>query len=135
MKKIILTILFLVISSFAWEVNTHRAFTKTALDKNPENLKYFVDKFEFSEIDYKDEKFDKVATGVWGSPINTSKTLFEYINNVESLSGECTEKKSEKCKYGEWKIQFDPKKADYETLVEAGSVLEDADYRYTAILI
>jgi len=65
MRKILLLLVSISLL-WSWEVNTHHALTLEALrvearKENPQNLQNFIDKFNLSKQNYKDEIFEDVG--------------------------------------------------------------------------
>jgi hypothetical protein len=98
--------IFLIYNNlFAWEVNTHRAIDRKALDNVP-NLNTFVSEVDLFES-YASEIFEGYDT-----------TYFEYVQNGE-LNGMSL-------------LQQDFPNKNYLSLLEAGSMLEDAQWPHAA---
>ncbi|WP_428743722.1 cadherin domain-containing protein [Sulfurimonas sp.] len=103
MRKIFL-ILLVSINLFAWEINTHRAIDKKALE-NVQNLEAFT-----SSVELFDNYGSEIFEGYYGM------TYFKYISDGESNGISAKELKQ----------IFD--NANYKSLLEAGSILEDAQW-------
>lgn len=101
MKKLF-AILLISINLFAWEVNTHRAIDRKALE-DVANLKTFVSASQIGGEDYKNEIFEGYDT-----------TYFEYVQNGE-LNGMSL-------------LNQDFQNKNYLSLLEAGAMLEDAQW-------
>ena len=107
MKKIILLIL-ISMSLFGWEINTHRAIDRIAIEKS-QNLKYFVSNsgIPTNKNHYKNEIFEGYDT-----------TYLTYVINPNIGEGE-------KSGVSKWKQTFGTKPS-YQQMIEAGTILEDA---------
>ncbi len=103
MKKLFV-ILLITYNLFAWEVNTHRAIDREALN-NASNLNAFVSNVELFK-NYKDEIFEDYGM-----------TYFKYIGEGE-LNG-----------LSDLKQIFD--NTNYKSLLEAGTILEDAQWPHS----
>ena len=103
MKKIIVIALVAIGYANAWEVTTHRAIDKAAIEGGyAKNLKKFIDASGISGTNYKNEDFEGYGL-----------TYFEYFN--EDVSSDAV---------AEWNQTFS--KHNYQDLIEAGTMLEDA---------
>ena len=113
MKKIILLILT-TINVFSWEINTHRAIERKAIEKS-ENLKTFVKNSGISTNTsfYNNERLEGYHKNYLGD-----YTYLDYVENGE-LNGISTK---------EWQQKFPPGKPSYQKMIEAGSILEDAQW-------
>jgi len=116
MKKIIVLIL-ITINLFAWEINTHRAIDRKAIE-NSQNLTSFLNASGLKNYVFKQDaiNFDGYNT-----------TYIEYIVNKD---------KGEKNGVSNWEQTFKYnqkysylKKAEPKELIEAGTILEDAVYK------
>ncbi|WP_428739776.1 hypothetical protein [Sulfurimonas sp.] len=106
MRKIL--ILFLVsINLFAWEINTHRAIDREAL-KKVDNLNAFTSSVELFSS-YANEEFEDYGM-----------TYFEYIQQGE-LNGMSL-------------LNQDFNNKNYFDLLEAGTILEDAQWPHSDLL-
>jgi len=119
MKKInflVICILASVSLLNAWEVNTHRAIDKTALNnlkkEEKNNLEIFVKNIKIENINYQSEKFEGYK----------NYTYFDYISDGEEGG------------ISNWNQTFS-KNFDYQDLIEAGTVLEDAVYHDAGLLL
>ena len=101
MKKLFL-ILLISINIFAWEINTHRAIDRTALSNVP-NLNTFIDDTRISNEDYHSEIFE-----------DYEMTYFQYIKDGE---------RNGLSELGQIFTEY-----NYKSLLEAGSILEDAQW-------
>ena len=101
MRKIFL-ILLICINLFAWEVNTHRSIDKTAL-KSVGNLKAFKSATGIDSEIYRDEIFEDYGM-----------TYFKYIKDGEGN--------------GLSELGQIFTKYNYQDLLEAGTILEDAQW-------
>ena len=111
MKKIILTILITTVCIYAWETTTHRAIDKTAIESTSAvNLKYFVKNSGIDSENYENEIFEGYGL-----------TYFQYFD--KELSSDAMAK---------WGQKF--KKHNYQNLIEAGTMLEDAQWQNNALL-
>ena len=111
MKKVILSIVMSFVHIYAWEVNTHRAIDKTAIEEiKPKNLLKFIDSSGIKNKNYKHERFE--GYGV---------TYFEYFDDDFSSDA-----------MAELNQTFS-KKYDYQDLLEAGCMLEDAQWQNNAL--
>jgi hypothetical protein len=118
MKKILTVTIFLIASLNAWEINTHRAINRKAIEAS-QNLKIFVKNSGISAntFFYNNERFEgyhKNHTGDY--------SYIDYITNGE-LNG-ISDKK--------WKQTFPSySKPSYQKMIEAGSILEDAQWPHS----
>ncbi len=104
MKKIILMITMIIACIQAWEVNTHRAIDKVAIENvKTVNLKTFLTASHTKDMNFTNEKFEDYGM-----------TYFEYFNKEKSSDG-----------MAELGQKFS-KKHNYQDLMEAGCMLEDA---------
>ncbi len=101
MKKLFILIL-LSVNLFSWEINTHRAIDREAL-KNTENLKAFTSSVELFD-DYKSEMFEDYGMTY------TYYIMYGEGNGISALG------------------QKFPETIDYKSLLEAGAMLEDAQW-------
>ncbi|WP_373033795.1 PKD domain-containing protein [Sulfurovum sp.] len=101
MKKMFL-ILLISINLFAWEVNTHRAIDRTALTNTP-NLSVFITDVSLENQNYVNETFD-----------DYEMTYFKYIKDGEAN--------------GMSKLNQTFSDYNYQSLIEAGTMLEDAQW-------
>ena len=107
MKKIFLLMIF-VVSLYGWETTTHRAIDKTAIEsKAAVNLKKFVEAASIENEKYKDEKFEGYGL-----------TYFEYFDKDKSSDA-----------MAKWNQTFN-NNYNYQDLIEAGTMLEDAQWPY-----
>ena len=104
MKNIYL-ILILTVNIFGWEINTHRAIDQIAINK-ADNLNTFVVNSGIKNKTYAYEKFEGYG----------NYTYFKYVTDGEEngLSEDI------------WRQTF--KDTKYKSLIEAGSILEDAQW-------
>ncbi|WP_428739124.1 hypothetical protein [Sulfurimonas sp.] len=107
MKKIFV-ILLISINLFAWEVNTHRAIDRTALEK-VDNLNAFISATGVGSENYIYEEFEDYDT-----------TYFLYV-----MQGE---------KNGLSELNQTFSSTDYKSLLEAGTILEDAQWTHSDLL-
>ena len=106
MKKITI-ILILTSSLFAWEINTHRAIDKKAIEQS-NNFTTFVNNSGIKNQTYTNEKFEDYGTGM---------TYRNYLINGEE-NGVSDNK---------WRQDFPPL-MHANDLIEAGAILEDAQW-------
>ena len=94
------------INLFAWEVNTHRAIDKEAL-KKVDNLEAFKSATGIDSENYINEEFEDYG-----------KTYIDYVLNGEEngISNDALNQ------------TFNQANANYKSLLEAGSILEDAQW-------
>ena len=113
MKKIILLILT-TINVFSWEINTHRAIERKAIEKS-ENLKTFVKNsgIPTNTYFYNNERFEGYHKNLLGD-----YTYLDYVTNGEE-NGISDER---------WTQEFPYGKPSYQKMIEAGSILEDAQW-------
>ena len=110
MKKVITLILVLTIIVSAWEINTHRAIDRKAIEAS-ENLKNFVKNsgIPANSYFYNNEQFE-----------GYNKTYLGYVkggeNNGISAEG--------------WRQSFGSEPS-YQKMLEAGTILEDAQWPHT----
>jgi hypothetical protein len=104
MKKAILIVCGIV-NLFGWEINTHRAIDKQAANYSS-NFQYFVKDSGLQNETYKNELFEGYG----------NYTYFSYVTNGET--------NGISKKY--WKQTFS--NYDAQDLIEAGSILEDAQW-------
>ena len=116
MKKIILLILT-TISVFSWEINTHRAIERKAIEVS-KNLKTFVKNSGISTntFFYNNERFEGYHKNHLGD--------YSYIDYV--LNGEENGISDNK-----WNQKFNSYNINYQALIEAGSILEDAQWPHS----
>ena len=112
MKKLTLGIFVIVCWLNAWEINTHRAIDRKAIEKS-ENLQTFVKNSGIQNIDYSGEKFEGYHKDYRGD-----YTYTDYVTNGE-LNGVSDKR---------WKQIFPNGKPSYQKLIEAGAILEDAQW-------
>ena len=95
-------------SLFGWEINTHRAIDRIAIEKS-QNLKYFVSNsgIPTNKNHYKNEIFEGYDT-----------TYLTYVINPTIGEGE-------KTGVSKWRQTFGAK-SSYQQMIEAGTILEDA---------
>ena len=105
MKNIFLTtILFLSILN-AWEINTHRVIDRTAIESEDVlNLQNFIKNNDLEKENYDNEIFE-----------GYNYTYLNYIRN------------GEKNGISNWSQEFNVKPS-YQKMLEAGSILEDAQW-------
>ncbi|WP_428739774.1 hypothetical protein [Sulfurimonas sp.] len=105
MKKLLIIIL-ISINLFAWEINTHRAIDKEAIDK-ASNLGAFIDNTGVGSENYINEVFE-----------GYNRTYIDYVLNGEEngISNDALNQ------------NFNQANADYKSLLEAGTILEDAQW-------
>jgi hypothetical protein len=108
MKTIIIT-LILISSLFSWEINTHRAIEKTAIEKS-NNFTTFVKNSGIKNKTYSNERFEGYGSNM---------TYKNYLINGEE-NGISDNK---------WKQEF-PRNMYAKELIEAGSILEDAQWKH-----
>jgi len=101
MKKIILLITVLSNIAYSWEVNTHRAIDKTAIEK-ASNLTDFAKDANIKNISYQKADFE-----------DYEMTYFNYIIDGEEGG------------VSDWNQTFTGKIPSYQKLIEAGTILED----------
>jgi hypothetical protein len=108
MKKVIKLMLLVTITASAWEINTHRAIDRLAIEKS-ENLKSFVKNSDIpiNSYFYNNEQFEGYG--------------MSYIQYIED------DKKGEGNGVAQWGQKFDSKPS-YQKMIEAGTILEDAQY-------
>jgi len=104
MKKFVL-ILLTTIVLFGWEINTHRAIDRTAIE-NSSNLKHFVKNANIDTQNYDNEIFEGYGN-----------TYIRYIRNGET-NGISDERLN----------QTFEGKPSYQKMIEAGTILEDAHW-------
>lgn len=104
MKKLFV-ILLISINLFAWEVNTHRAIDQKALSAS--NLNTFVDASGIGDTVFKDSEMNFERYG---------RTYVDYILN------------GEKDGITQWGQTFPTTGIKYTHLLEAGTILEDAQW-------
>jgi len=104
MKKVIILIFMITITASAWEINTHRAIDRIAIEKS-QNLKLFVKNsgIPTNTFYYNNEKFETYG----------SYTYLKYITD------------GEKNGITKWGQTFGVK-SSYQQMLEAGTILEDA---------
>ena len=107
MRKIILVAL-LSVNLFGWEINTHRAIDRVAIESS-KNLQSFIinSAIPRSNNYYKNEKFEGYGT-----------TYLTYITDEDIGEGE-------KNGVSKWEQTFGAK-SSYQQMIEAGTILEDA---------
>jgi len=112
MKKILVTTIILIVNLNAWEINTHRAIERKAIEKS-ENLKIFVKNSGISTNTsfYNNERFEGYHKNYLGD-----YTYLDYVTNGEE-NGISDER---------WTQEFPYGKPSYQKMIEAGSILEDA---------
>ena len=103
MKKL-LVVIVMTVNVFSWEVNTHRAIDRTAILYS-KNLQTFLNKSGIKNSNYINERFEGYGT-----------TYIQYILN------------GEKNGITEFGGSFNKKIANYQDLLEAGTILEDAQW-------
>ncbi len=106
MKKVFILFVFLVAitsSANAWEINTHRAIDKKAAEQSI-NLKKFVKNAQIENEDYGSERFEGYG----------NHTYFSYATGGETNG------------ISQWDQNFTDTK--YQSLIEAGAILEDAQW-------
>jgi len=102
--KIIFTLLIIMGKLLAWEVYTHRAIDRMALESTKtQNLKNFIADSNIGSEAYKNEVFDTY-----------NMTYFNYIQDGEQN--------------GMSKFKQDFEDSKYQSLIEAGTMLEDAQW-------
>ena len=111
MKNVIKLMLLATITISAWEINTHRAIERKAIEAS-DNLKSFVKNTGFTSPTFYDfEQFEGYAT-----------TYIKYIEEGET-NGISTSK---------WKQDFSSiNLPSYQKMIEAGSILEDAQWPHS----
>jgi hypothetical protein len=107
MKRIAMIITSTVIL-FGWEINTHRAIDRQATNHSS-NFQYFIDHSGVKNSNYRYEKFEGYGQNM------------TYINYV--LNGENNGISSDK-----WQQAFNVSTVQAQDLIEAGSILEDAQW-------
>jgi len=115
MKKIVIVIIFALSTLYGWEINTHRAIDKTAIEsKKISNLNKFL-----MDSKLQDYIFEKEAINFEGYGM----TYIDYIVNGETNG------------ISNWKQNFtykaEIKKATIKDLIEAGTILEDAQWYHS----
>jgi len=101
MKKFMIISIMITIS-FGWEINTHRAIDRKAIEKSV-NLNSFIVNSDLQNQTYINERFE-----------GYNDTYFHYITNGE-LNGIS-------------KLRQEFTEYDYQDLLEAGTILEDAQW-------
>ena len=101
----------MTISIFGWEVNTHRAIDRQAIEQSV-NLKEFVKSSNISNQNYGNELYEGYRLN------NTNVTYFEYIEDTENKNSDAV---------SDWNQTFSVNK-NFNDLLEAGSILEDAQW-------
>jgi len=111
MRKVILMLLSMIINAYGWEINTHRAIDRVAIESS-KNLKTFVQKvgIQSNTTLYNNEQFE--GYGI---------TYLRYITNTEDGEGNGV---------AQWGQKFDSKPS-YQKMIEAGTILEDAQWPNT----
>ena len=104
-------------SLFGWEINTHRAIERKAIEAS-QNLKTFVENSGISTDTsfYNNEKFEGYHKNNLGD-----YTYTDYITNGEK-NGISDKRWNQKFPYG---------KPSYQKMIEAGSILEDAQWPHS----
>ena len=115
MKKVINLMLVLSMTSTAWEINTHRAIEREAI-RYSQNLETFVKNSGIKNENYKNEKFEGYSKSYYAGD-------YSYIDYV--LNGEENGISNDK-----WNQTFYIYNIDYQDLIEAGSILEDAQWQH-----
>jgi len=120
MKKILIIAIVLVANLNAWEINTHRAIDREAIEASS-NLKTFVKNSGISTNSYvyNNEKFEGYGT----------YTYLDYIRNGETgilgiLPGISNEN---------WRQSFNSSRPSYQKMIEAGAILEDAQWYHSLV--
>jgi len=108
MKKIVV-IFVLITNVYSWEINTHRAIDQMAIGY-AKNLTSFL-----SASGLKNYVFQKNVIGFDGYGMTYTKYITKGELNGMSL----------------WKQSFNENTATYKELIEAGSILEDAQWPHT----
>jgi hypothetical protein len=106
--KYIITLMLIVVYSYSWEINTHRAIDREAIKKSS-NLQSFIDNSNINLQNYPNEKFEGYT-----KIFSENYTYLDYVTNGETI-GISNEN---------WKQIFSNSKA--KSLIEAGAILEDA---------
>ena len=115
MKKLIVILLMTVNSLFGWEINTHRAIERKAIEQS-ENLKTFVNSADINNANYLNERLEG-----YHKDYLDDYTYTDYITNGEKNG----------ISYRKWKQIFNIYNIDYQALIEAGSILEDAQWPHS----
>ena len=110
MKKILVAISIITLNAFGWEVNTHRAIDRQAIEKSS-NLDSFIENSQIENV------FENSAIQFDSYGMN----YIEYILNGEENA---ISKWNQKFTYDQNKT----KNATIHDLLEAGSILEDAQW-------
>jgi hypothetical protein len=109
--RYLIVFLIIVVNLYAWETNTHRAIDQTALKSDKVvNLINFVDAAGIGGEKYGSQIFEGYTNKDTGKPI----TYFDYFNTKYSDDA-----------MAEWDQTFN-NKYNYQDLIEAGTMLEDA---------
>ncbi len=108
-KLLVLTLC--IVNAFGWEINTHRAIEREAV-KNAVNFSKFVESSGIKWQNYRDERFE-------GYRNPKTHQDYTYINYI--LKGERNGISADK-----WDQNFTDTK--YQSLIEAGAILEDAQW-------
>jgi len=115
MKKVINLILMITITVSAWEINTHRAIDRKAIE-NSDNLKSFINNSGIKNQNYKNEKFEGYSKSYYAGD-------YSYIDYV--LNGEENGISDNK-----WNQIFNIYNVNYQDLIESGAILEDAQWSH-----
>jgi hypothetical protein len=113
MKNVIKLILLVSINVSAWEINTHRAIERKAIEAS-ENLKTFVENADIQNTNYSNERFEGYHKNNMGD-----YTYLDYVTNGEGNG----------ISYKGWQQTFG--NSYYQSLIEAGSILEDAQWPHS----
>ena len=105
----------MTITISAWEINTHRAIERKAIEQS-ENLKTFVHNADINNANYLNERFEGYHKNYLGD--------YSYIDYV--LNGEENGISDNK-----WNQKFNSYNINYQALIEAGSILEDAQWPHS----
>lgn len=110
MKKIILAIIVMTLGLNAWEINTHRAIDRKAIE-NSTNLNKFVKNsgIPTNNYYYNNEEFEEYG--------------MSYIQYIED------DKRGEDNGVAQWGQKFEGKPS-FQNMLEAGTILEDAQWSH-----
>ena len=116
MKKVINLMLLITMTVSAWEINTHRAIDRKAIEAS-KNLKKFVKNSGISSNTsfYSNDRFEGYHENYLGGG---DYTYLGYVTKGEK-NGISDEK---------WQQKFPPGKPSYQKMIEAGAILEDAQW-------
>ena len=117
MKKLVV-LMVMIVHLYGWEINTHRAIEKVATDHS-NNFKKFIDQSGIKNRDYKYEKFEGYHKNIFGD-----YTYIDYLLNGEE-NGISADK---------WHQSFSKSFIGAKDLIEAGAILEDAQWPHPSWL-